>query len=68
MSFIVTLRSDVRDLWYHSTEAPLSKRMWPWSLSRERAHKFATEKEAVQKAVELKKDIPYPNKIEVVKE
>jgi hypothetical protein len=68
MSFIVTLRSDVRDLWYHSTVAPLNRRMWPWSLDKGRAHKFETEKEAVQKAVELKKDIPYPNKIEVVKE
>jgi hypothetical protein len=68
MSFIVTLRSDVRDLWYHSTTAPLDKRAWPWTLDKARAHKFSTKKEAVEAAVVLKKDIPYPNKIEVVEE
>lgn len=68
MSFIVTLRSDVRDLWYHSVEAPLNRRIWPYTLDKSRATSFATEKEAVQKAVALKKDIPYPNKIEVIKD
>lgn len=68
MSFTVTLRSDVRDLWHYSTAAPLSKRMWPWTLDKTKAHKFATRLEAVQAAVILKKEIPYPNKIEVVEE
>lgn len=68
MSFIVSLRSDVRDLWHYSTVAPLNKRMWPWTLDKSKAHKFETKQEAVQAAVILKKDIPYPNKIEVVEE
>ncbi len=66
MSFIVTLRSDVRDLWFYSTTAPVSKRAWPWTLDKLKAQSFPTERAAVKAAVELKKDIPYPNKIEVV--
>lgn len=66
MSFIVTLKSDVRDLWFHSKVAPVSKRMWPWTLDRSKATAFKTRAEAEGVAAVMRHEIPYPNKIEVV--
>lgn len=68
MSYIVTLRSDVRDLWFHSTVAPLNKRAWPWTLDQGKATRFGTFASAKDVADKMRAEIPYPNKIEVVKE